>query len=94
MVSLVRTESMLEQELPAGVDCCVVDIPDSRKGALIVAAVTAEVSDRELIRKLSRKLPSIAVPKRFVVLKEMPKMGSGKVDFRTITTVVRKALAP
>ena len=92
MVSLVRTESMLEAELPAGVDCCVVDIPDSRKGARIIAAVTQKVRERELIKKLARKLPSIAVPKQFVVLAEMPKMGSGKVDFRATASCVREAL--
>jgi hypothetical protein len=29
------------------------------------------------------------MPYRFVVLPEMPKMGSGKIDFRAITELVR-----
>ena len=40
MVSLVRVESVLLGLLPEGVDCCVVEVPDSLKGARIVAAVT------------------------------------------------------
>ena len=90
MVSLVRTEIELEQALPDGVDCCVVEVPDSAKGAKIVATVTEKVSEKEIIQKLSGKLPPIAIPKKFVVVPEMPKMGSGKIDFRTITNIVRK----
>ena len=42
------------------------------------------------MKKLQEKLPPIAMPKKFFVLPEMPKMGSGKIDFRTITDIVRK----
>ena len=92
MVSLVRTESVLENYLPAGVACCVVEIPDSLKGARIVAAVTQPVNEREIIKKMANDLPAIALPKNFVVLEEMPKMGSGKIDFRTVANMVRTEL--
>lgn len=90
MVSLVRIELELEPLLPEDVDCCVVELPDSLKGAKIVAAVTKEVNEKEIMAKLSQKLPPISMPKKFIVLEEMPKMGSGKIDFRTITNIVRK----
>ncbi len=93
MVSLVRTETVLEKQLPAGVSCCVVEVPDAKKGAKIVAAVTQEVDERSIIKALAKELPPIALPKQFVVLPEMPKMGSGKVDFRTVGRLVREALA-
>ena len=92
MVSLVRTESVLESFLPAGVSCCVVEIPDSLKGAKIVAAVTAKVDERDILRKMGKQLPSIALPKNFVVIEEMPKMGSGKIDFRSVAQTVRAML--
>jgi len=92
MVSLVRTELELERILPEGVDCCVVEVPDSLKGAKIVATVTEEVDEREILKKLQGKLSPIAMPKKFIVLEEMPKMGSGKIDFRTITNIVRKKM--
>ena len=38
MVSLVRVENVMEQHLPEGVSCCIVEIPDEVKGATIVAA--------------------------------------------------------
>ncbi len=89
MISLVRTERILETLLPEGVNCCLVDVPDSIKGARIVAAVTAKVQDRKLIREMGKKLPQIAIPKTFVVIPEFPKMGTGKIDFRSITEIVR-----
>jgi acyl-[acyl-carrier-protein]-phospholipid O-acyltransferase/long-chain-fatty-acid--[acyl-carrier-protein] ligase len=92
MVSLVKTESVLEQALPEGISCCVVEIPDPRKGARLAAAVTGKVNDKDIIRKLSEKLPSIAIPNQYVYFEELPKMGSGKMDFRTITDMVRKKL--
>ncbi|MBN2416515.1 AMP-binding protein [bacterium] len=88
MVSLVRTEKVLESCLPDGVDCCVVDVPDSRKGARITAVVTEKVNAKEIIRKMGRELPKIAIPKTFIVLPQLPKMGTGKIDFRTIADIV------
>jgi acyl-[acyl-carrier-protein]-phospholipid O-acyltransferase/long-chain-fatty-acid--[acyl-carrier-protein] ligase len=38
---------------------------------------------------MAEHLPNIALPSRFVVVPEMPKTGSGKIDFRTITEKVR-----
>jgi len=92
MVSLVRTESVLEAFLPAGGSCCVGEIPDSLKGAKIVAAVTAKVDERDILKKMGKQLPSIALPKNFVVIEEMPKMGSGKIDFRSVAQTVRAML--
>jgi len=89
MVSLVRTEIVLEQLLPAEVDCCVVDVPDSKKGARLIAAVTTAVDVKAIVKGLRAQLPQISVPKAFVVIEQLPKMGSGKIDFRRITEQVR-----
>jgi len=92
MVSLVRVENALEKLLGQDAQCCVVDVPDAVKGARIVAAVTEEVNEKEFMEKLSAELPTIAMPKQFVVVEEFPKMGSGKIDFRKTTEIVRKKL--
>jgi acyl-[acyl-carrier-protein]-phospholipid O-acyltransferase/long-chain-fatty-acid--[acyl-carrier-protein] ligase len=91
MVSLVRVENVLEGLLPEDVGCCVVEVPDPVKGARIVAVVTDEVDSRKTLKKMSRDLPKIALPDGFVVMDELPKMGSGKIDFRTITDMVRES---
>ncbi|MEK6649653.1 MAG: AMP-binding protein [Bacteroidota bacterium] len=90
MVSLVKVEDVLEKLLPDGVTCCVVEVPDQLKGAKIVAAVTQKLDEKEILRKMSDALPNIALPKQFVVIEELPKMGSGKIDFRRVTDIVRE----
>ena len=39
---------------------------------------------------MAEQLPKIALPKQFIRFEELPKMGSGKIDFRTITEMVRE----
>ncbi|HDQ44620.1 MAG TPA: bifunctional acyl-ACP--phospholipid O-acyltransferase/long-chain-fatty-acid--ACP ligase [bacterium] len=93
MVSLVKTENVLEQLLPDGVDCCIVEVPDSVKGARLIAAVTQKVSEKDLIKKMGRKLPPIEIPKQFIVIPDMPKLGSGKINFREITDIVQSEVS-
>jgi acyl-[acyl-carrier-protein]-phospholipid O-acyltransferase/long-chain-fatty-acid--[acyl-carrier-protein] ligase len=88
MVSLVKVESELEKVLPKDVSCCVVEIPDEIKGSTIVAAVTKEINKVGTLRKLSNELPNIALPRQFFVIEELPMMGTGKIDFRTVTELV------
>jgi acyl-[acyl-carrier-protein]-phospholipid O-acyltransferase/long-chain-fatty-acid--[acyl-carrier-protein] ligase len=89
MVSLVKVEDVLERLLPDDCACCVVEVPDARRGSRIVAAVTADVDEKAILAQMAESLPRIALPKQFVVIPELPKMSSGKLDFRTITDMVR-----
>jgi acyl-[acyl-carrier-protein]-phospholipid O-acyltransferase/long-chain-fatty-acid--[acyl-carrier-protein] ligase len=89
MVSLVKVEDLLERLVPADVVCCVVEVPDALRGARIVAAVTQQVDEKAILNRMAEELPRIALPRQFVVLPELPKMSSGKLDFRAITEIVR-----
>ncbi len=93
MVSLVKIESILEKFLPEDGQCCVVEIPDAMKGAKIVAVVTAKIDEKVTMKKLAEHLPKIAIPKKFLIMEELPKMGSGKIDFRSITEITRAQLS-
>ncbi|MBN2698078.1 MAG: AMP-binding protein [Bacteroidales bacterium] len=90
MVSLVKVENVLEKFLPENVKCCVVDIPDEVKGSYIVAAVTEEINKTAALRKMTRELPNIALPRQFVVIPDLPIMGTGKINFRQVTEIVRE----
>jgi len=90
MISLVNTESILNTALPDHIDCCVVEVPHPTKGAQLIAAVSEEINKKEIIKKLGKELPKIAIPKTFMVFPNLPKMGSGKLDFRTITEMVKE----
>ena len=41
---------------------------------------------------MGEELPNIALPKHFMVIKELPMMSSGKIDFRTVTKIVQEVL--
>jgi acyl-[acyl-carrier-protein]-phospholipid O-acyltransferase/long-chain-fatty-acid--[acyl-carrier-protein] ligase len=92
MVSLVQVEDALQRALPEAVECGVVEVPDAVRGARIVAAVTAAVDEKAATAKLAESLPRIALPKQFVVLPFLPKVPSGKVDYRALTEIVRDAV--
>jgi acyl-[acyl-carrier-protein]-phospholipid O-acyltransferase/long-chain-fatty-acid--[acyl-carrier-protein] ligase len=92
MISLVRVEEVLEGLLPRDALCCVVEIPDALKGSRIAVAVTQKIDEKEILKQMSDSLPNIAFPKHFVVIEELPKMGSGKIDFRTCTEMVKDLL--
>ncbi len=92
MVSLVNIENTIEKYLPEGVECSVVDIPDPLKGAKIIAAVTHKIDEKKILRQISEHLPKIALPKQIVVMRELPKMGSGKIDFRSVARMVANKL--
>jgi acyl-[acyl-carrier-protein]-phospholipid O-acyltransferase/long-chain-fatty-acid--[acyl-carrier-protein] ligase len=92
MISMVKVEDVLQKILPDNVSCSVVEIPDALKGVKIVAAVTQQVDERKILKQMSEQLPNIALPKQFIVIEDLPKMGSGKVDFRTVTDMVQDML--
>jgi len=92
MVSLVKVENILEKFLPTGVLCCVVEVSDVKKGSYIVATVSQEVHKTEILRKMMNELPVIALPRQFIVIKELPMMSTGKIDFRSVTKTVKGIL--
>ncbi len=92
MVSLVKIEDVLEKFIPEDAHCCVVEIPDAIKGARIVAVVTTPLEEKVVLKEMAAYLPAIALPKIFLVWESLPKMGSGKIDFRTISEMAREQL--
>ena len=93
MISLVKVENTLEKYLPTGVSCCVVEVSDEKKGSYIVATVTMEVNKTEILRKMLKELPTIALPRQFIIIRELPMMPTGKIDFRSVTKIVQKILS-
>lgn len=93
MISLVRVENILEKLLPEGVSCCVVEIPDEKRGSYIVATVSAEVNKTHILRLMLDELPIIALPRQFIIIEELPMMSTGKIDFRSVTRMVLEILS-
>jgi len=94
MVSLVNVEDVLSHLLPEDVICCVVDIPNPTKGADVVAAVANGNFDKhKVLKQLKKQLPSIAVPRQFYIIDNIPMMSSGKVNFREVEKICRSRSA-
>lgn len=89
MVSLAQVENELERILPAGVECCAVALPDAKRGSCIAVALTGEINEPETLQRLAQHLPALALPQRFFVVDELPKMASGKIDFRRAEELVK-----
>jgi acyl-[acyl-carrier-protein]-phospholipid O-acyltransferase/long-chain-fatty-acid--[acyl-carrier-protein] ligase len=85
-------EDALQRALPEGVWCAVLEVPDALRGSRIVAAVTATVDERAVTARLSAEVARIALPRHFVQVAELPKMPSGKIDYRSLTETVRDAV--
>jgi len=58
--------------------CCVVEVPDPIKGAKIIAVVTQNINEKKILKTMGEELPQISLPKQFIVMQELPKMGSGR----------------
>ena len=93
MVSLGQVEDALQRALPEGIECGVVEVPDATRGARIVAAVTGKIDEKATTADLAARLARIAVPREFLVVPYLPKMSSGKVDYRALTEMVRQAVS-
>lgn len=89
MVSLVMVEETMNELTPAEVECCAVELPDSKRGSRIIGVTNAEVDQQELSKRLGKSLPNLALPKKYMHVPEFPRMGSGKTDFRSLTEIVR-----
>jgi len=89
MVSLVQVEDILQRVVPAEVACAVVEVPDALRGSKIVAVTTGQVDERAVTKQMGEELPRIALPRQFVTVPELPRMPSGKIDYRTLTETVQ-----
>jgi acyl-[acyl-carrier-protein]-phospholipid O-acyltransferase/long-chain-fatty-acid--[acyl-carrier-protein] ligase len=93
MVSLVKVENILEKYIPEGASCCVVEVPDEKKGSYIVATVSVEVNKTHVLRQMLNDLPNIALPRQFLVIKDLPMMSTGKIDFRSVTRIAQEMMS-
>jgi acyl-[acyl-carrier-protein]-phospholipid O-acyltransferase/long-chain-fatty-acid--[acyl-carrier-protein] ligase len=92
MISLVKVEEELEKVLPKEIECCVVEVPDEIKGAKIVAVVSQKIDEKSVVKQLAKVLPNLAMPKQFLIIEELPKMGSGKINFSKVQEMVIERL--
>jgi acyl-[acyl-carrier-protein]-phospholipid O-acyltransferase / long-chain-fatty-acid--[acyl-carrier-protein] ligase len=92
MVSLTAVENAVEKYIGEEKQCCAIEIPHVSRGAEIIVAVTAQIDENDIRKKLSQELPPISLPKKFIYFEELPLMGNGKVNFRAVEEMCRETV--
>lgn len=93
MVSLTAVEDALAGAFPQHGPRCEVAIitrPDADKGEVLIAVTNASGLRPEELREAIRAkgLPNLCVPREVRFLKEIPKLGTGKVNHRELAALV------
>ena len=94
MVSLTAVEDALAGAFPQyGLRCqvAVVSRPDADKGEILIAASNEPKLQLDEIRAAIRAkgLPNLCVPREVRFVKEIPKLGTGKVDHRELDKILQ-----
>jgi len=94
MVSLTAVEDALAGAFPQHGRMCevvVITRPDEKKGETLIAVTNAPALTLAEIREavLARGLTVLAVPRELRVVDRIPKLGTGKADYRTLETQLR-----
>ncbi len=85
MVSLVMVEQQVSLLWPNH-QHAVLNLPDAKKGEQLILVTTYAQAARDALvsHAKTNQLAEISIPKKIVILKELPLLGSGKVDYAAI----------
>ncbi len=84
MVSLTMVEDLAARVWPQGAHACV-SLPDAKKGEQLVLLTTQAEASRQALAERARAdgVSELTVPRRLLVVKDLPVLGSGKTDYAT-----------
>src|SRR5688572_3650868 len=93
MVSLTAVEEALAGAFPEhGLRCqiAIISKPDPDKGEILIAITNESKLTIESVRVVIRQkgLPNIAMPRELKLVKEIPKLGTGKTNHRELEKIV------
>lgn len=82
MVSLAMVEQKVQQLWPEA-QHAVVNVPDAKKGEQLVLVTTQQAATRDEVIRFAKsvQMGEIMIPRKVTVVKEMPLLGSGKINY-------------
>jgi acyl-[acyl-carrier-protein]-phospholipid O-acyltransferase/long-chain-fatty-acid--[acyl-carrier-protein] ligase len=91
MVSLTAVEEFVSSVWP-DMQHAVVTVPDDVKGEQLVLVTNTKEADRKQLVTVAREqgVAELNVPKKILVVKEVPLLGTGKTDYPAVQKLVRK----
>jgi acyl-[acyl-carrier-protein]-phospholipid O-acyltransferase/long-chain-fatty-acid--[acyl-carrier-protein] ligase len=98
MVSLTAVEDALAGAFPQyGLRCqvAVVTRPDEGKGEMLIAVTNEPKLQLDEIRAAikNKGLSNLSVPREIKVVREIPKLGTGKINYRELAKVIEEKKA-
>jgi acyl-[acyl-carrier-protein]-phospholipid O-acyltransferase/long-chain-fatty-acid--[acyl-carrier-protein] ligase len=83
MISLAAVEEVLARELAGRKDLAVMAVADEKKGESLIVVTNNPGIEIKSVRDAlkERGFSELAIPRRVVYLKEIPKLGTGKIDY-------------
>lgn len=92
MVSLETVESTANQASPAHQHAATTQADLQRGENIILFTTDAQLSKESLLNKARENgVPEIAVPRKIVIIPELPLLGTGKTDYVTLKTMAETA---
>ena len=93
MVSLTVVENCAAALWPNFMHAAAI-VPDPKKGERIILVTDKPDPDRgELLRwAQAHGVPEISVPKKIISVKALPILGTGKLDYVSVTNMAKEAL--
>ncbi|MDX1518952.1 MAG: AMP-binding protein, partial [Gammaproteobacteria bacterium] len=92
MISLTAVEEIAMQVWP-GYNHAAVNLPDERKGEKIIVITDHEQATRKTFQEYVKqhKYSEMAIPKQILYTNEFPVLGTGKIDYPTLTELAHSA---
>ncbi len=93
MVSLAVVENCASAVWPDNMHAAAI-LPDPKKGEQVILVTDRQDAPRGLLLSWAQShgVPEIAVPKKIVVVDEIPVLGTGKIDFLKVKTLAEEGL--
>jgi acyl-[acyl-carrier-protein]-phospholipid O-acyltransferase/long-chain-fatty-acid--[acyl-carrier-protein] ligase len=82
MVSLGVVEEQIRSVLSEGVSICAVAIEDAKKGEKVVLLIEGDENIDRVKEQITQKLNPLWLPSVYIKVDSIPKLGSGKIDFK------------
>ena len=94
MISLAIVENCASAVWPDHLHAAAI-LPDPRKGEQIILVTDRKDAPRSLLLAWAQShgVPEIAVPKKIITVDEVPVLGTGKIDYLSVTKLAGDGLA-